>query len=177
MMRSIAVLCTIVASLALRPVLAQDAGGEDFKLHYSARFFCSQAQDRVLPGDCGDCWDTEIALANPGRVTANITIWVVEARPISQDPPATRSEPAIELTLAPNDAVRVGCGSIDRLLPAEEMLGRARKAQPNGFLRFESDKRINAVATYVYRVTRSTGEGEAAGVGVEVVELRAESEM
>jgi hypothetical protein len=180
MMRSVALLCTIVALLGLRPAFAQDAEKPDTKLlAYSARFYCSQPQDRTLPGNCSsvECWDTEIALANPGRLAANITIWVVEARPISQDPPPTRSEPAIELTLAPNDAVRIGCGSIDRLLPAEEMLGRARKAQPNGFLRVESDKRINAVATYVYRLTTSTSQGEGAGVGVDVVELKAEGEM
>jgi len=68
---------------------------------YSARFYCSMPRDGLLPGDCGDnCWDTEIALSNPGRREANATIWAVEARPISQSPPPTRSAPAIELSLA-----------------------------------------------------------------------------
>ena len=138
---------------------------------YSARFFCSQAGDQGLPGNCMDCWDTDIALANTGRETARITVWTIEARPILADPPPTRSAPAIELELATNDAVRIGCGSIHELLPAEEMLGRARKAQPNGFLRFESDKQIKAVATYVLRTIIQAGEGAGAGVGIEVVEI------
>jgi hypothetical protein len=176
MTNSAAILCAAVTLLSLPPAFAQDPGERNSNPYaYSARFFCSQAQDGPLPGGCENCWDTDIALANPGRQAANITIWVVEARPISQDPPPTRSEPAIELILAPNDAVRLGCGSIERLLPAVEMLGRSRKAQPNGFLRLESDRQINAVATYVYRATRASSDGEGTGVSAQVLELKPES--
>jgi hypothetical protein len=179
MIRTAALLGTIAVALAgLGTASAQDAEPSRNLLAYSARFYCTQPQDQTLPGNCNpNCWDTEIAVANPGRSTAKISIWVVEARPISQDPPPTRSEPGIELTLAPNDAVRLGCGSIDRLLPAEELLGHSRKASPNGFLRLESDRAINAVATYVFRVAQSSSQGEGAGASIDVVELKPESTM
>ena len=174
MLRFIA-LCCIAGGLV--PALAQEAAEPAGPLYvYSARFFCSEATDLDLPANCERCFSTEIGLVNTGRETANVTIWAVEARPIFVDPPPTRSEPAVELELAPNDAVRIGCGSLNRLLPAEEMLGRARKAQPNGFLRFDSDKRIKAVATYVFRTLTQYGEGAGAGVGLEVVEIEPEGE-
>ena len=44
-----------------------------------------------MPGDCEHCWDTEIALSNYGRSEANINVWIVEARPISQTVAPTRS--------------------------------------------------------------------------------------
>lgn len=171
MVRPIAFLA-LFAYLVPVPLTAQEAAAPARPEHaYSARFFCSFAGDQSLPGNCPDCWDTEIALSNAGRETANITIWAVEARPIFADPPPTRSEPALDLELAPNDAVRIGCGSIHRLLPAVESLGRSRKAEPNGFLRFDSDRRIKAVATYVFRTTIQNGDGTGAGVGIEVVEI------
>lgn len=160
--------------------LCLPAGGQEkeeppaSRFSYSARFFCSEPADRRLPGDCERCWDTEIALSNSGHTEANIEIWAVEARPISENPPPTRSEPSIDLLLVPNDAVKLGCGTIDDLLPAEQSLGAARKARPNGFLRFVSDRPLQAVATYVYRVYQSDGDGKAAGASIEVVHLTPE---
>lgn len=173
-MRLTLLICTLGASLGSLPALAQQEAEPAEPLHaYSARFFCSQPRDHRLPGECGEsCWDTEIALSNPGRREAAVTIWAVEARPISGSSPPTRSQPEIELVLAPNDAVRLGCGSIDDLLPAQQSLGRNKKAQPNGFLRFESDTRLDAVATYVYRVEEASSDGKSAGVAIEVVQLR-----
>jgi hypothetical protein len=176
MLRSIVVYCIAGASLGLGPAFAQEAEPAGPLHSYSARFFCSGANDQNLPGNCEQCFDSEIALTNTGRETASITIWAVEARPIFSDPPPTRSEPAVELELVPNDAVRIGCGSLNRLLPAEEMLGRARKAVPNGFLRFESNKRIKAVATYVFRTVEQRGDGTGAGVSLEVVEIEPDGE-
>lgn len=168
-------LLALVALLSYRPAAAQEQEAPPAaSFSYSARFFCSEPADRRLPGDCERCWDTEIALSNTGRAEANIEIWAVEARPISENPPPTRSEPSIELTLVPNDAVKLGCGSIDDLLPAEQSLGRARKARPNGFLRFVSDRPLQAVATYVYRVSEGSGDSKSAGASIEVVHLTPE---
>lgn len=176
MARLTTLVCLLGAYCFLLPATAQEADEARDKLYtYSARFFCSKPRDTLLPGQCGDsCWDTDIALTNSGRGEVHATIWAVEARPISDDLPPTRSEPSIELVLAPNDAVRLGCGSIDELLPAEQTLGRTKKAQPNGFLRIETDLPLTAVATYQYRVTRSSSDGVGAGVAIEVVQLSAE---
>jgi hypothetical protein len=174
-MRLAILLFAITFAIAAKPGAAQEKEQPaDEPYSYSARFFCSEPADRRLPGDCERCWDTEIALSNTGRSEANIEIWAVEARPISEDPPPTRSEPSIELILVPNDAVKLGCGSIDDLLPAEQSLGAARKARPNGFLRFVSDRPLQAVATYVYRIYQGDGDGKAAGASIEVVHLNPE---
>jgi hypothetical protein len=168
-------LFAIALSVAPWPIPAQEKEAPPPKQYsYSARFYCSEPADRRLPGDCERCWDTEIALSNTGPAEANVEIWAVEARPISENPPPTRSEPSIELTLVPNDAVKLGCGSIDDLLPAEQSLGRARKARPNGFLRFVSNRPLQAVATYVYRVSEGVGDSKSAGASIEVVHLTPE---
>lgn len=170
-------LFTVPLAILCFPAPAQETEAPAAKHHsYSARFFCSEPADRRLPGDCERCWDTEIALSNTGRAEANVEIWAVEARPVSENPPPTRSEPSIELLLVPNDAVKLGCGSIDGLLPAEQSLGATRKARPNGFLRFVSDRPLQAVATYVYRIYQGDGDGDgkAAGASIEVVHLTPE---
>lgn len=174
-MRLTVSLSFIVGLMSCQPAAAQEQEEPPAtSFSYSARFFCSEPADRRLPGDCERCWDTEIAISNTGRAEANVEIWAVEARPITENPPPTRSEPSIELLLAPNDAVKLGCGSIDRLLPAEQSLGTARKARPNGFLRFVSDRPLQAVATYVYRIYQGDGDGKAAGASIEVVHLAPE---
>ena len=174
-MRLTVSLLTLTSILSSLPATAQEQDAPPAKTYsYSARFFCSEPADRRLPGDCEHCWDTEIALSNTGRAEANVEIWAVEARPISETPPPTRSEPSIELLLAPNDAVKLGCGSIDDLLPAEQSLGATRKARPNGFLRFVSDRPLRAVATYVYRIYQGDGDGKSAGASIEVVHLTPE---
>jgi hypothetical protein len=168
-------LFAIAVAIAGWPASAQEKETPAAKQYsYSARFFCSEPADRRLPGDCERCWDTEIALSNTGGIETNVDIWAVEARPISENPPPTRSEPSIELLLAPNDAVKLGCGSIDDLLPAEQSLGHASKARPNGFLRFVSDRPLQAVATYVYRIYLGDGDGKAVGASIEVVHLTPE---
>ncbi len=157
-------------------MFAQEAESSRPAYIYSVRFYCTTDGDQGLPGNCRDCWDTEIGLTNSGREMVNVTVWSVEARPVLSDPPPTRSEPAFELEVAPNDAFRLSCAAIHRLLPAVEMLGRSRKAQPNGFLRFESDRRLKVVATYVFRATVREGDGLGAGVGIDVVEVEPDPE-
>lgn len=174
-MRLTVPLLTLAGILYCQPAAAQEQEQPPAKTYsYSARFFCSEPADRRLPGDCERCWDTEIALSNTGRGEANIEIWAVEARPISENPPPTRSEPSIELLFVPNDAVKLGCGSIHDLLPAEQSLGATRKARPNGFLRLVSDRPLQAVATYVYRIYQADGDGKSAGASIEVVHLAPE---
>jgi hypothetical protein len=170
MLRAIAFLSLLSLFFPLL-ALAQEGAPSRAPYIYSARFYCTTDSDQGLPGNCRDCWDTEIGLTNSGREMANVTIWSVEARPVLSDPPPTRSEPAIELELAPNDAVRLSCAAINRLLPAVEMLGRSRRAQPNGFLRVESDRRLKAVAVYVFRASVIQGEGSGTGIGIDVVEI------
>ncbi|MBI1355318.1 MAG: hypothetical protein GC160_13295 [Acidobacteria bacterium] len=119
---------------------------------YATKYLCSRATSAPLPyQDCiGDtCFDTEVSLYNLSGESAQLRISAVEAVPPDQSPPQNLGE-ALEITLEPDGAIRLGCGEIDRLALAQKFVRGQRKPIPNGFVRIESS--VDVEATVIHSV-------------------------
>lgn len=164
-----------VGAAALTPATShcQDPdGAAPLVTSYLARFYCSDDEPRDLPGGADRRWDTEVALANQNVGEVALEIWATEARPIFGTPPLAHSESAVELDLAPGDAVRIGCSAIQKLLPTQHQMGSSRRAIPNGFIRINASAELDAVATYVYFVSCRGSDGAAGGASTQLVTLQ-----